>query len=179
MLKWRLEKQSISSCNGSLKKTKEDYKIKGFKIGFSPNCTLKPARKNLNSVWENPEVDSYIKDELATGKLRLASPGEHIHVRGIIPKRHQPGKFHLIVDLSSPRGFSVNDGISPALCSLQYATVAQAADMVRALGHRAMMAKIDLKSAYRMVPVHPQDQPLLSIEWNGSFYVNQALPFGL
>ena len=41
------------------------------------------------------------------------------------------------------------------------------------------MAKLDLRSAYRMVPVHPDDQPLLCIQWHGVTYCNQALPFGL
>ena len=41
------------------------------------------------------------------------------------------------------------------------------------------MAKLDLKSAYRMVPVHPEDSPLLGIQWKGETYSDQALPFGL
>lgn len=40
-------------------------------------------------------------------------------------------------------------------------------------------AKLDLKSAYRIVPVHPLDQHLLGIEWQGIQYWDQALPFGL
>ena len=41
------------------------------------------------------------------------------------------------------------------------------------------MAKTDLKSAYQHVPVHPADQHLLGIEWNGTTYLDRALPFGL
>ena len=41
------------------------------------------------------------------------------------------------------------------------------------------MAKTDLKSAYRHVPVHPDDQHLLGLEWNGTSYLDRALPFGL
>lgn len=154
----------------------------GFRIGFNRSLSLKPARQNLSSVRQNPTVvDSYIEEELATGKLRPAPPTATVHVSpiGIIPKRNQPGKFRLIVDLSSPKGFSVNDGIDPCLCSLKYTSVAEAADLVNRLGKGALMAKIDLKSAYRMVPVHPQDQPFLGIEWRGSILVDQALPFGL
>ena len=51
--------------------------------------------------------------------------------------------------------------------------------MVKALGPGAQMAKIDLKSAYRIVPVHPEDQSLLGIKWRDSILVDQALPFGL
>ena len=41
------------------------------------------------------------------------------------------------------------------------------------------MAKLDLKSAYRMVPVHQDDHHLLGIQWCGVVYYDKALPFGL
>ena len=39
--------------------------------------------------------------------------------------------------------------------------------------------KADIKEAYRMVPVHPDDQPLLAVEWANRIYIDRALPFGL
>ena len=42
----------------------------------------------------------------------------HINRFGIIPKKHQPGKWYLITDLSFPEGASVNNAIDPRLCSL-------------------------------------------------------------
>ena len=39
--------------------------------------------------------------------------------------------------------------------------------------------KVDIKSAYRIVLVHPKDHPLLGMVWRGALYVNSALPFGL
>ena len=41
------------------------------------------------------------------------------------------------------------------------------------------MAKLDLKAAYRSVPVHPDDRPLLGTLWEEALYVDTALPFGL
>ena len=41
------------------------------------------------------------------------------------------------------------------------------------------MAKLDLKVAYRMVPVHEHDRVLLGISWQGRQYMDTALPFGL
>ena len=41
------------------------------------------------------------------------------------------------------------------------------------------MAKLDLKCAYRMVPVHPADRWLLGIRWCDAIYCEFALPFGL
>lgn len=42
-----------------------------------------------------------------------------------------------------------------------------------------MLAKMDLKNAYRVVPVHADDHPLLAIRWGGETYIDTALPFGL
>ena len=98
---------------------------------------------------------------------------------GIISKQHQPGKFRLIIDLSAPKGKSVNDGIPTELCSLEYISAEEATRLAQLPGRGSLMAKPDLQSAYRMVPVHRQDQPFPGLKWKGSFYVDKALPFGL
>lgn len=41
------------------------------------------------------------------------------------------------------------------------------------------MAKFDINSAYRNVPVHSDDQFLFHMKWRGEFFVDLALPFGL
>ena len=50
---------------------------------------------------------------------------------------------------------------------------------LRSLGRGALIAKLDVKAAYRLIPVHPEDRPLLGIEWRGAQYVDAMLPFGL
>ena len=35
-----------------------------------------------------------------------------------------------------------------------------------------MLAKLDLENAYQIVPVHPDDQWLLGMEWEGGWYVD-------
>jgi hypothetical protein len=51
--------------------------------------------------------------------------------------------------------------------------------MVRSIGPGAMLAKIDVKAAFRCVPVHPSDRWLLGMKWCNLFYADLALPFGL
>ena len=41
------------------------------------------------------------------------------------------------------------------------------------------MIKLDLKDAYLQVPIHPDHQKFLVIEWNNLFYQFRCLPFGL
>ena len=41
------------------------------------------------------------------------------------------------------------------------------------------MAKTDIKQAFRLLPVRREDWPLLGIKWQGQYYVDKCLPFGL
>ena len=122
-----------------------------------------------------------IREEGAAGRLLGPLPPllASDYPIGLIPKSHQPGKWRLIVDLSSPRGFSVNDAISVEYCHMQYTSVLEASALIRQLGRGAKLAKIDLHPAYRMVPVHADDHHLLSIQWQNEIFVDTALPFGL
>ena len=77
-------------------------------------------------------------------------PSIHCSPIGLVPKG-ATGKWRLIVDLSSPHDRSVNDGIDPALCLLEYVTVDVVADVVVGLPG-SLLSKIDVRSAYRTVP---------------------------
>ena len=127
---------------------------------------------------------SHLEDECKKG--RVAGPfnvtqmqGVHISRFGVIPKKSQPGKWRLIVDLSHPKGASINDGISPTLCSLSYASVDDAADTILKLDRGTKLAKLDIQAAYRIVPVHPGDRWLLGMRWKEQVYIDTVLPFGL
>ena len=63
-----------------------------------------------------------------------------------------------IEDLSSPKASSVNDGIERSLRSFKYSSVDEAIAIIQWLGPRTLLANTDLKDAYRMVPVHPEDR---------------------
>lgn len=158
----------------------------GFRIGYNFAHKMgKPAIANLPSTLANPEVvDSYIEEEMLHGRIVGPVPEElrnsiHTSPFGVIPKGHGTGKWRLIVDLSSPRGHSVNDGIDPAWCSLTYISVDDVAQMIASMGRGTLLAKMDLKSAYRMIPVHPEDRWLLGMKWRDQTYVDTCLPFGL
>lgn len=98
---------------------------------------------------------------------------------GVIPKRHQPNKWGLIVDLSSPEGQSINDGIDSDTCSLSYISIDDIAATVRNLGHSALLAKTDIKHAYWQIPVQPHDRCLLGMRWQSNCFVDSTLPFSL
>lgn len=163
-----------------------EYLVDGIRRGFRVGCcasvaVLRSATRNMPAADLHPTViENYLSDELSSNRL-VKAPSALVHVSkfGVIPKKYQPGKWRLIVDLSSPDGASVNDFIDPELCSLSYASVEDAAAFVFKAGRGAMLAKLDIKAAYRNVPVHPGDRHLLGMQWHGRTFVDTCLPFGL
>ena len=54
-----------------------------------------------------------------------------------------------------------------------------AARAVLRLGRGALMWKIDVKSAFRHIPVDSRDAPLLGFRLDDKYYFERTLPFGL
>ena len=79
---------------------------RGFDIGFSPQSPLMSSRKNKASAYEHPElVDAYLRNEVSLG--RVSGPFDS----SLIPKAGQPGKWRLILDLSSTHGSSILNSV--------------------------------------------------------------------
>ncbi len=83
------------------------------------------------------------------------------------------------MDLSAPECHSVNDGIDKDLSSVRYTSLVDVVSRVQELWEGALLAKADVKAAYRNVPVHPRDRWLLGMRWEGKTFVDGTLPFGL
>ena len=139
----------------------------------------------MHSATEHPDViDEYLATEIAKGRVAglFATPpflNLHCSPFGVIPKKGQPGKWRLILDLSSPTQHSVNDGIPKDPFSLQYISVDDAIKILMALGPGALMAKFDVESAYRNVAMRPDEHYLFGMRWRDLFFIDLALPFGL
>ena len=157
-----------------------------FRIGFNHHTPLRSTASNMLSAHQHPTViREYICKELSLGRMlgpfpdASALPPIHINRFGVIPKGHNTGKWMLITDLSFPPNHSVNDGIDPSLCSLSYISVDQVADIATQYGRGTLLAKVDIESAYRLIPVHPQDRPLQAVVWDNQIFIDPMFPFGL
>ena len=89
----------------------------GFQIGFNRRANCRSASRNLHSAVENAAVvREYLAKEVSLGRIvgpivpSLAPANTQISPFGVIPKPHQRGKWHLIVDLSSPASWSTYPG---------------------------------------------------------------------
>lgn len=154
----------------------------GFRLSYSgPRCPQ--DSKNLKSATQNVTiVQQKLEKELKVGRVAgpfTERPLQNLKVSpiGVVPKK-APGEFRLIHHLSSPKESSVNDFIDPKLCSVQYTSFDEAVRMVQDLGPGCKLFKMDLKSAFRLLPVHLDDIELLGFKFMGEYYVDKCLPMG-
>ena len=156
----------------------------GFRIGLNPTTACRSSTRNHPSAEKHPAVVSeYLQKQVAAGyMLGPFSPGQCsgmvISSLGVVPKS-TPGKFRVIIDLSRPDGHSVNDQICRELTHLAYSSIEDAALLMHSLGPSTQLAKIDIRDAYRIVPVCASERPFLAVAWQGGVYVDCQLPFGL
>ena len=154
-----------------------DYVTNGLKHGFSTGfrgALPRSASSNLKSSSEHSaDVSKAIRTEVSRGHTAgpfYTLPLEDFHCSplGAVPKKD--GSARIILDLSSPRGSSVNEGIDDHTFTVKYCSIDDALDMVHSLGPSAFMAKADIKHAFRLCPVKPNEWHLLGYQWNGGFY---------
>ncbi len=158
----------------------------GFRLGFDyrfhPSC--RSASRNMTSAREHPAVISeYLAKECAERRVMgpldpAVLPSVHVSPLGVRPKGNT-GRWRLTVDLSAPIGRSINDGIESPKCSLSYVSVDDAAQAIVQKGRGAILAKVDIRNVYQVVPVHPDDRWMLGMKWENQLFIDTTLPFGL
>ncbi len=146
-----------------------EFLVRGVKCGFRLGHDQRKLKLEQRSgtMYEATQHSTIISEylEKEVREKRVWRMGESAQVSGVqlspfgvIPKKGKPGNWRLIVNLSAPEGGSVNDGIAKELSSVEYASVDDLVRKVLELGKGAMMAKADVRAAYRNVPVHPRDR---------------------
>lgn len=165
-----------------------DYLITGFQQGFRLNYEGPRGFQdcvNLTSGIQNPDIVlKKLKKETDSGRIKgpfdiKPFADMKISPLGLVPKKI-PGQFRLIHHLSFPQNssHSVNSGIPKDHARVQYASIDDAIGKIKVCGPGAFMAKTDIESAFRIIPIHPDDHELLGMKWNGSFYFDTCLPMG-
>ena len=153
----------------------------GFKLGFTLGPRLKLATPNKPSALSHSRVvTEYLANEVFLGRVagRIDSPPLfrwQISTFGVIPRKGQPGKRRLIVDLSSPGESSVNDGIEAERFPLQNIRIDDVIRKVAKHGADALTAKFDMDAVYRNIPVHPDDRFLRGLKRSGQFFLDLVL----
>lgn len=154
----------------------------GFRIGYQ-GLRYHLWADNLKSAKELLQIVSKKLDvELNAGRIAgpfVQCPLQNLIVSplGVVPKK-AVGEFRLIHHLSWPEGQSINDFVAPVDSNVSYASVDDALRLVRLAGVGAELAKCDIQSAFRLLPIHPSDFKLLGMFFEEVYYVDRVLPMG-
>ncbi|XP_055346824.1 uncharacterized protein LOC129594230 isoform X1 [Paramacrobiotus metropolitanus] len=140
---------------------------------YTPNCKSAKIHKDvlLKSVQKEIDLGHTV------GPFRHAPFVNMVcSSLGVVPKK--TSGFRIILDLSRPVGQSVNDYIDKATFSLSFCSVDDAIALLKRFGKGALMAKQDIKHAFRLIPVRREDWHLLGYCIEGLYYFDVVLPFG-
>ena len=156
----------------------------GARIGFGGERKGQRIERNLETANDLPRIlEEDIQEQTSYDRLTKYDSVESLppcfysSPLGLVDKPN--GKKRRIHHLSYPAGESVNDGIPEAFGEISYATIGDVIAAIQCLGRGATMIKRDFADAFRQIPVSPLDTPLLGFHFQGSFYGERFLPFGL
>ena len=126
----------------------------GFKINYESQ-RITCEYRNLLSVIQNPiEAQTKLNNEISLG--RMAGPFCHKSISnlrcspiGLVPRKTDD--LRLKTHLSQPSNESINDYIDTLCTKVTYSPFDNTVSIVKILGKSALMAKMDIKSAFRLL----------------------------
>ena len=153
----------------------------GFSLGFTGNVQLKWAENSKNVKDNEQLILNKINKEISLGKIEGpfdAPPFKHFQCSPLFLLPKKLGGFRLIHNLSAPKSHSVNDGIPVDNSSVTYQNLSHALKLVKKFGKGCLLAKTDIESAFRIIPITKSDYHLLGFTWGGKFYYDKFLAMG-
>ena len=167
------------------------YLTEGFKSGFDTGLSVLPKLsfecENLLSAKKDAiTTTELIQTELDRGYLigpfnNVPFETYRINPLGIAIGKYS-GKKRLIVDLSAPheneQHKSLNELIDKEEFSLSYVTIDNAIQKIKELGREAWLCKVDVRDAFKLVPIKETLWPYHGVKWNNKYYFYTRLVFG-
>ena len=159
------------------------YLLKGVECGFDVLEGKQPDFKACSDNYKSAtitcksKVEKQIKTEISCGNyIKAHTKPQVVSSIGAIEKSN--GAVRLIHDLSRPDG-GVNAYVEDS--SVHYNTIDYATSL---MSPGCYVSKIDLKSAYRSIPISPKNYKYMGLSWlfaednRKSFLIDTKLPFG-
>ena len=153
----------------------------GFTLDFNRQTQLTSTEENHASAVQNPfHVEKYLTEELQYGAMLGPFDNKPIssHISPLMVRDKQDSdNKRTIMDLSWPKGQSVNDGVCKDIYLgtsyiLKYPSVDSITASLRSLGPAAMIYKIDISRAFRQIKIDPGDMDLLGIKFKNKYFLD-------
>ncbi len=160
----------------------------GFHTGITNQLQLQTfTSTNLLSASQDPDTVSELLDKELEEKfwigpfLESPFPMYRISPLGVVQHKYS-FKKRLIVDLSAPHDNPIHSSLNSLInkddYSLTYVRIDDAITIINELGQGSWLCKVDVKAAFKILPIHPSLWPLHGVEWQNKMYFATRLVFG-
>ena len=156
---------------------REGFRIINDEVVSSYDCS------NYNSILKSKAkklMDKTVREEIGEGIVSVVSKSPHcVHALGAVDKDN--GKaIRCITDASRPKWLCINNCMNEVAQPFSYITVK---DVAKNMTPNCYMIILDIKNAYRSIPVYGPHRTLQGFRWqvNGKkeFLVSNSMTFGI
>ena len=155
----------------------------GAKIGCKGPSRQPSRALNAPSAYDNGRrvtdaIASWVQKGFAFGPVKPEDVPKDAKFSGLMTREKPDGSVRIIINLSSPAGISVNDGI----CSDEFPTTMSSTrkwlEVLQRTGRQSTFCKVDWSEAYKHISVCSADIALQWFEWAGRCFAELCLVFG-
>ena len=165
-----------------------EYLTYGFPLSLQDKaCLNNTVVANHYSAKQFPaDIKSYLDKEISLGTILGPFPEvtfNKFHCSPLLTRPKDMGKRRVILDLSFPKGASVNDAVINEAFdgipfTLKFSTVDDILEKIRSAKGRVLLSKIDIARAFRNLRIDPVDAFRFGIHWDGQFFLDVVAAFG-
>ena len=160
----------------------------GFPLSIKDAYTLKNTSisNHLSAIAFPQQVSAYLHKEISLGAMlgpMTSPPCEDFHCSPLLTRPKDKDKRRVIVNLSYPKGNSVNDLVDRqhfdhSEFALKFPTVEKIASESLNFGTEGFLAKVDVARAFRNLRVDPADALKFGIKWQDQYFLDIGVTFG-
>ena len=167
---------------GLLKKVAKDL-IWGADIGCRGRFRRPGRSSNAPSAYEDGQkvsdaIGVWLQKGFAYGPVNMHEVPASAKFNGIMTRGKPNGSVRIILNLSSPKGDSVNEGICSDDFPAKMSSTSKWISSLWKAGRGCKMCKVDWSDAYKHISVRPVDTDLQWFSWLGKCFKELCLIFG-
>ena len=157
--------------------------VKGADIGCKGKFRGPSHAKNAASSLDAGDkvsdcIADWVHKKFAYGPISIDKIPDNAKVSCLMTRPKPNGAVRVILNLSSPKGESVNEGINIEEYPAKMSSTAEWLKVLNRVGRYCNICKIDYSDAYKHIGVRDQDTDLQWFKWLGMAFKELCLIFG-
>ena len=160
-----------------------NWVVNGADIGCkgefrNPSFANNSSSAYLDGLKVSDAIADWTKKKFAFGPVPLSEIPVSAKNSSIMTRAIPNGSVRVILNLSSPEGKSVNEGIDNSVYPAKMSSTAEWLKVLQKVGRFCKIVKIDFSDAYKHIHVRDQDTDLQWFVWLGKGFQELCLIFG-